>query len=77
MYPARVSYALSMEIPKKGDTVVRTDDGARFTVAEIVEAGGENLYRLQPADGGETVEVEGGVFTKRHDAQDAEFTKVG
>lgn len=41
-----------MEIPKKGDTVLRTTDGARFTVDEVVVAGGENLYRLS---GGEEV----------------------
>ena len=65
-----------MEIPKKGDVVVRTNDGARFTVIETIDAGGENLYRLQPDREGAAIEVEGGVFVKGHEAASAEFMRV-
>lgn len=60
-----------MEIPKKGDTIVRTADGARFTIAEVIDAGGENLYRLE---GGE--EVSEASFVREHDEGRATYEVV-
>ena len=60
-----------MEIPRKGDTVVRTADGARFRVEEVVEAGGENLYRLE---GGE--EISEALFVREHDQDRAPYERA-
>ena len=60
-----------MEIPKKGDTVVRTVDGTRFLVEEVIQAGGEDVYRL--SDG---VEVTGAMFVREHDMRRATFEVV-
>lgn len=60
-----------MEIPKKGDTVVRTADGTRFTIEEVVPAGGENLYRLS---GGE--EVSEALFVREHAQERATYEVV-
>lgn len=65
-----------MEIPQKGDSVVRTEDGARFTVAEVVDAGGENLYRMEKEGGGERLEIEEGAFVRGHEETKARFEVV-
>ena len=46
----------------KGDTVVRTSDGVRFKIAEVVQAAGENLYRLESGE-----EVSEASFVREHD----------
>ena len=50
-----------MEIPKKGDAIVRTADGMQTKVAEVIEAGGENLYRLENGE-----EISEALFVKEH-----------
>ena len=60
-----------MKIPKEGDTVLRTADGTRFTVEKVVEAGGEDVYRLS---GG--IEVTGAMFVREHDETRAAYEVV-
>ena len=65
-----------MAIPKKGDTAVRTKDGKRFTVDEVIEAGGEDLYKVSAEDGGESLELAAAYFIREHDDAQAEFEVV-
>ena len=53
-------------MPKKGDAIVRTADGARFTIAQVVEAGGEEVYHLAPEGGGDLLKITGASFVKEH-----------
>lgn len=62
-----------MEFPKKGDGLIRTVDGERFTVVEVIDAGGENVYRIRSESGGETVEIESGALVKHHDEGRPQF----
>jgi hypothetical protein len=66
-----------MEFPKQGEALIRTADGQRFTVVEVVDAGGENVYRVQPEGGGETMEIESGALVKRHDEEKPQFVNDG
>ena len=60
-------------MPKAGDAVVRTEDGARFTIAKVVEAGGEEMYTLTPSGGGDPLELTGASFVKEHAETQAEY----
>ena len=63
-----------MEIPKKGDTVVQTATGKRFTVDEVFEAGGENLYRLTSPEGPHGISE--AAFVREHEQAKATFEVV-
>lgn len=65
-----------MAIPKEGDGVVRTQDGKRFKVEGVIEAGGEDLYKVAAEDGGESLEIPGAFFVREHDQERAEFEVV-
>ena len=69
-------YPFPMAIPKAGDAAVRTSDGIRFCVADVIEAGGEDLYKLTPEDGGESIEIPGAFFVREHNEERAEFEVV-
>ena len=55
----------------KGDTIVRTSDGSRFKIAEVVQAGGENLYRLESGE-----EVSEALFVREHEQGRAAYEVV-
>ncbi|RYG22640.1 hypothetical protein EON82_16525 [bacterium] len=62
-----------IEFPKTGEALIRTADGQRFTVVEVIDAGGENLYRVEPEGGGESFEIESGALVKGHDDDQPKF----
>lgn len=63
-------------MPREGDKVVRTEDGASYVIEKVVEAGGEEVYRLRPEAGGEGLEITGASFVKEHDQDRAAFDLV-
>ena len=48
--------------------MVRTADGVRSTIAEVIEAGGENLYRLESGE-----EIPEASFVREHAASRAAY----
>jgi hypothetical protein len=62
-----------IEFPKQGEALIRTADGQRFTVVEVIDAGGENVYRIKGENGGETLEIESGALVKGHDDDQPKF----
>lgn len=61
------------EMPRAGDVLIRSSDGARFTIQEVVEAGGEEVYHLRPERGGDGVKITGASLVKEHDQTRAEY----
>lgn len=62
-----------IEFPKQGEALIRTADGQRFTVVEVIDSGGENIYRLQGEGGGDTFEIESGALVKHHEEDQPQF----
>lgn len=62
------------EMPKKGDTIVRAEDDACFTIEDVVQAGGEEIYHLRPEAGGDRLKITGASFVKEHDQSRPEYS---
>ena len=65
-----------IEFPRQGEALIRTADGQRFNVVKVLDAGGENVYRVQAVYGGETIEIEAGALVKGHKDDRPKFVKA-